>query len=100
MRLVCVCLYECVCSVRKPIKACDQVQVSAGCRRQTRRRSARVSTSHRMDGLFGDSVCSLSKTVGTAFISIHHLRRDDWAFREAGRPVNEDLKGFGCTQTF
>lgn len=32
--------YECVCTVRRPIKACDQVQVSAGCRRQARRRSA------------------------------------------------------------
>lgn len=97
---MCLCLYECVCDVRRPIKACDQVQVSVGRRRQARRRSAHVSTSQRMDGLFGDSVCSLSKTVGTAFISIHHLRRDDLAFREAGRPVNEDLRRFGCTQTF
>lgn len=33
----------------------------------------------------GTAVCSLSKTVGTAFIPIHHLRRDDLAFRGAGR---------------
>lgn len=38
-----------------------------------------------MDGVFGDSVCSCSKTVGTAFIAIRHLGRDDLAFREAGR---------------
>lgn len=42
-----------------------------------------VSTSQRINRLFGDSVCSLSKTVGTAFTSIHHICHDVLAFREA-----------------
>lgn len=64
---------------------CDQVQVS-GCLQKTGQKTrAHVSTPRRMDGLFGDSVCSCSKTVGTALVSIHHLSRDVLAFREAGR---------------
>lgn len=77
--------YECVCTVMGPIKACDQVQVCAGCRRQAGRRSALCPHLGGWMVCLGTAVCSLSKTVGTAFIPIHHLRRDDLAFRGAGR---------------
>lgn len=37
-----------------------------------------------MDVLLGKSVRCLGKTVRTALVSIHHLCRDDLAFREVG----------------
>lgn len=87
--------YECVCTARRPTKACDQVQVPAASQRQARRRSALCPHWGRMDSLFGDGVCPLGKTVGAAFISIHHLRRDDLAFREAGH-LSALLMMFWC----
>ena len=84
---------ECVCTVRRPIKACDQVRASAVCRRQARRRSAGVCPHHR-----GWMVCSgtvrvlsvkqsgqLSFPSITSAVMIRPLEK-------RGRPANEDLR--------
>lgn len=92
---ICLCAYEFVCTVERPIKLCDQVHVSAGCRRQARRRSALCPHCR------GWMVCLGSACVHSvkqpAFIFIHHHHRDDLAFRE-GACLSAMLMRFqGCS---